>query len=100
MKQYCKAYLDIWFVINYQHEEEEYHRLEFVVYKIEGMDEEGGNHTLAPRPHAVGYVKFDGCMDITFDSDLHFCGVEIARQHAQLLEEIYCEQALVFPDYQ
>jgi hypothetical protein len=100
MKTYRRAYLDCWFVVAFQHAEaiEERARLEFTAFKIESLNEPSEEPELAQEPYAAGYIKFDGCADITFQSELHFCGPGMMQQHCTLLAELYKEAATVFND--
>jgi hypothetical protein len=103
MNEYRIIYPELSFVVDYSHEEKEPRVcLNVTAWQLTEMVITGAS-SFAPdedqEPHLTGAVRFDGCANFSFDPCVHFCGVEMARQHAQLLEEIYKEHQKLFPDY-
>lgn len=67
-----------------------WHLNEFNNLNFEVTDPTRGNEGDEPEDVAEGYLKWDGCLNITFDSHcFHFCGPEEKPIIGRLIEAIY-----------
>lgn len=86
-----KTYFDLWHSVTYFPNPESY-LVKFSVREIESMqgsDETGWSVGDLSDEIIVGYLKFDGCMNIEFKDYIHFCNIDNAVRFGKLFERIY-----------
>lgn len=89
------VYEDIWFQVEYSWENsEDFAGLDFIATKISGMvgssEEEMKENELEKEPMLVGYIKWDGCMNVQMQQGyVHFCGRNMSKQYAELFDKLY-----------
>jgi hypothetical protein len=92
------------------------HFLSFIVYCVIGRTGSGGRiynrdgyesspdpveHRSLAQALLSGFVKWDGCVDITIDDEpLHFCGRSNVEEFAQVLTAIYDLAKELIPNYE
>ena len=85
---------DIWYRVIYKLDESVSSNLYFTAYKAKEMSiDKDGNDIITEvdtDKSLDGWVKFDGCMNVEFESGIaHFCGRYYTKQFGLLFDKIY-----------
>ncbi len=93
MEKQSVIYLDCWYKVDYELDENKV-VLSFEAYKIISTDDENSSNYETADKSIEGFIKWDECMEIKIED--HFCTQEIAMQLPMLINHIYEQHKLTF----
>jgi len=65
------------------------HFWSFMVYEVDSWEEGAREIVCNTTLYARGSIKFDGCANLEFKAIPHFCGIQGAAQHCNLILYLY-----------